>query len=331
MKIEPKKTYAVLIVFSILLGACRPGQPEATSTPEPQAVLTSAAETANAQLTQYAQPSSTASLTASPTSSSAGSTPSPTAAGPGSLTQTVFPTALPSVSPGGNDQAELWQDVTIPDGTIFDAGESFTKVWKVKNIGTSTWTPSYSLAFIGGAQMSAPASIQLTTNVPPGQTVDISVDLVAPATNGNYRGYWKMRNSQNQLFDFAMYVEINVQSGKPAGTVPPTTPGAGKVSGLSLQVDDASPSGCPHTFTFTASFTLSESAMVTYQLEAGSNTPGFSFNLPPAQTTAFDKGTQSVQFYLVITDSVDGWAEFHVLSPNDVTSKSVSFALKCNP
>jgi hypothetical protein len=330
MKIQLKKVYVVLIVFSILLGACRAGQPEATATPQPQAILTAAAETANAQLTQNAQPTVTASLTASPTISSTTLPPSLTEVGPGSLTQTVFPTALPSVSPGGSDQAELWQDVTVPDGTVFKAGESFTKVWKVKNIGTSTWTPGYSLAFFGGAQMSAPTSVQLTSNVPPGQTVDISVNLVAPATNGNYRGYWKMRNSQNQFFDYAMYVEINVQSGKPAGTVPPTTPGAGKVSGLSLQVDDASPSGCPHTFTFTGSFTLSESAQVTYQLEAGSNTPGFTFNLPPAQTTTFDKGSHSVQFYLIITDAVDGWAEFHVLSPNDASSNSVSFTLKCN-
>jgi hypothetical protein len=129
--------------------------------------------------------------------------------------------------------------------------------------------------------------------VAPGSSVDVSVNMVAPQGTGNYRGFWKMRNASGSQFDFAVYVDINVTGGTqgtPGGGVTPgptgtpgssPTPGAGggAVSDLLLVVDDPSATDCPHTFTFTASFDLSETS-VTYLLEAGSNTPGFEFDLP---------------------------------------------------
>ena len=34
-------------------------------------------------------------------------------------------------------------DVTIKDGQTLYGNESFTKVWRVKNTGSCTWTPDY--------------------------------------------------------------------------------------------------------------------------------------------------------------------------------------------
>jgi hypothetical protein len=220
---------------------------------------------------------------------------------------------------------------TIPDGTDFDPGEALVKTWAVKNSGTSTWNTGYSLAFLSGVKLGAPDSVALTKSVAPGEVVDISVNLSAPLESGTHRGYWKMRNASGQFFDYAMWVEIDVIGGTP-GANPTSQPGGGggeDISGVSVAVDEASANECPHTFNFTAYFTLDKSATVTYRLEAGSDTPGFTFSLPGDQTGSFEAGTQAVTYNLVIEDSVDGWVQFHILSPEEVSSGQVSFSLDC--
>jgi hypothetical protein len=204
-------------------------------------------------------------------------------------------------------------------------------VWRLRNGGTTTWTTDYALAFIGGAQMGGPNAVPLSNPVPPGETVDISVNLVAPETSGNYRGYWEMRNAAGELFATAVYAEINVTGGTPAAQ--PTSPpsGSARVSDVSISVDDASPSDCPYSFTFTATFNLNKPATVTYQLEAGTDTPGFEFNLPGPLTSDFSAGSHAISYNLDISDTVDGWAQLHVTAPNDVTSNQVNFSLDCSP
>ena len=52
-----------------------------------------------------------------------------------------------------------------------------------------------------GDQMGGPASQQLTNGtVAPGQTIDVSVDLVAPGSNGTYKGNWKLREPGGAAF-----------------------------------------------------------------------------------------------------------------------------------
>lgn len=322
-----------LIVVSVctlpLFVACSSTDGEASPTPEPETVLTAAAETANAQLTELAKPQDT-------------STPIPEAGDDLSLTQTVTTAPVPEGGPevtaaststavtGGFDQAEFSTDVTVPDGTNFESGEEFTKVWRLRNSGTNTWTPEYAFAFFSGEQLSAPAEVPMSANIDPGATVDISVDMIAPQTAGSYLGYWKMRDPAGEFFEYAVYVQIDVMGEVPAGTPPPTPSGAGKVTNATIKVDEATSSDCPHTFTFTATFTLSESATVTYRMEAGSDTAGFTFNLPGEFSGTFGAGTHSVVYYLDIQDTVNGWAQFHILSPNEKTSKQVSFALTCS-
>jgi hypothetical protein len=114
------------------------------------------------------------------------------------------------------DWAQFVADITVPDGTSFAPGATFTKTWRLKNIGTCTWTTSYSLVFVSGSQMGAPSAVALPSSVAPGATVDISVNMTAPATNGHYRGYWQLRNASGVLFGIGAYanssfwVDINV-------------------------------------------------------------------------------------------------------------------------
>jgi hypothetical protein len=321
------KLAILCLSFSFIFVACSSAEGDASPTPEPEAVLTAAAQTAAAQMTELAQPqaTNTADLDQGDVFPSATAGDSVIDAG------TALPsTAQPTPITGGIDQAEFWADVTIPDGTDFNPGDEFTKVWKLRNSGTNTWTPEYGLAFSTGEQMSAPNIVLLNVNVPPGGTTDISVDMVAPQTSGNYLGYWKMRDPLGEFFDYAVYVQIDVEGGSQAAvTSAPKPSGSGQVTKVTISVDDASPGECPHTFIFTASFTLDELATVSYRMEAGSDTPGFTFNLPGELTGTFDAGTHSVTYYLQIQDPVNGWAQFHVLSPNDKISNPTSFSLSC--
>jgi hypothetical protein len=110
-------------------------------------------------------------------------------------------------------------DVTVADNWETTPADHFTKTWRLKNIGSCTWTSGYSLVFDHGDQMGAPASQQLTPGtVAPGQTVDVSVDLLSPNADGTYQGYFKLRASDSMIFgigpsaDGAFWVKIVVKS-----------------------------------------------------------------------------------------------------------------------
>ena len=168
----------------------------AGATPQPAATLnalyTSAAQTLEGMSTQAAiatqlSPTSTLSLS-----------------GP-TLTPIVVNTFTP-VPPLATlpvtrcDAASFVSDVTYPDGTNVSLGGAFTKIWRLKNTGTCTWNTSYALVYVTGERFSAPAAVAMPTNVGPGQTVDLAVNLTAPNQNGPFRGFWKLRNSSNVLF-----------------------------------------------------------------------------------------------------------------------------------
>lgn len=114
------------------------------------------------------------------------------------------------------DWVAFIQDVTIPDGARFTAGETFTKTWRLKNRGTCTWMSDYMLVFARGDKMGETTAVRLPGSVAPGQTVDVSVTLKAPDTRGNFTGYWMLRNPSGLLFGFgnnanqAFYVDIKV-------------------------------------------------------------------------------------------------------------------------
>jgi hypothetical protein len=127
-------------------------------------------------------------------------------------------------------------DVTIPDGTLLDPGESFTKTWRLKNSGTCSWTPSYAVVFGTGDSMSGPVTQALTGNVNPGQTMDISVDLKAPATPGDYTGYWKLRNAAGVTFA-TFYVTIKVSGGGPFAVTNVSMSVTGGCGNFQIQAD----------------------------------------------------------------------------------------------
>jgi hypothetical protein len=98
------------------------------------------------------------------------------------------------------DLAAFVADVTFPDGSILAPGEPFLKIWSLQNSGNCSWTPSYSIVFFGGERMGASSVIALATVVPPVETVNLAVDMVAPIEPGTYQGFWRLRNADGVLF-----------------------------------------------------------------------------------------------------------------------------------
>jgi photosystem II stability/assembly factor-like uncharacterized protein len=127
----------------------------------------------------------------------------------------------PTIQPTGCDKAAFVTDVTVQDGTSFTPGAAFTKTWRLKNVGSCNWTTAYKLVYYSGEQMSAPTMVNLPWGAGFDQTVDISVNMVAPSTVGKYRGYWILANPSGQFFGIGsdaskpVWVEINVSGEAP--------------------------------------------------------------------------------------------------------------------
>ena len=112
---------------------------------------------------------------------------------PPTATATLDPSA-PTPTPSCRDAATFVEDVTIPDNTNLSQGEKFTKTWKLQNTGTCDWT-GYTAAFKSGERMNAPDSVPVADTASDA-TVEISVDLTAPAADGQFISIFELRNAQ---------------------------------------------------------------------------------------------------------------------------------------
>jgi hypothetical protein len=235
-----------------LLAACnRPGTPEEALAPTLS--VTQAYETVQARLTEGAALTPSPTPEPSPTPSPATS-PSPTAAQTALATTpaAALATTPPPAATVLCDKAAAGNpiDVTIPDDTVMQPGQAFTKTWRLQNTGTCTWTKDYKVAVFSGDPMGAASSLALGGNVAPGQTVDISVDMVAPTNPGTYQGNWKLLNPANVWFGIGpssgspFWVRIVVVPQTTTGTVsvtptPSQTPGPPAASATATPVIQA--------------------------------------------------------------------------------------------
>lgn len=138
-------------------------------------------------------------------------------------------------------QAVLLEDVTIPDNTKVEAGESFTKTWRFKNTGTCHWR-NYTINFLTGDRMDAPDSAPIPDTLA-GSTVDVSLELTAPRTDGTYAGYFTLKDAEGETIDVGaektFWLKIIV--GNPSTASPPPTRGTS--TGSSTQGNTTGGSG----------------------------------------------------------------------------------------
>ncbi len=219
--------FAAIILFALLaLTGCNLFQAVTEPTLDPNQIQTLAAGTVQARQTMSSLETKVAVLTAQPTDQPVVITATPraaTATAQPTGTTVVLPTTLPSKTPIPVTPtiaipclyASFVEDVTIPDGTTETPGASFTKTWKIKNRGTCGWTTGYDLVFSSGKSMGE-AQVSFPNDVAPGQTVDLSIKLTAPAEAGSYTGNYKLRSASGETFGLGIdgknsfWVKINV-------------------------------------------------------------------------------------------------------------------------
>ena len=207
---------AVFVIASIVLTACGNREPEI----DIEAQKTGFAQTAavQASMTAEAQPTLTPTpeFTATPTVTETPEGGTPTA------TLTVTPTGPTATVATGGADAAAWRANDPPDNTVFQPGEEFTVTWTIENTGTSTWSTGYFIKFYSGEQMDAEDEVYLPYAVPPGTNVQISVDFVAPSSEGSKRSDWILKNANEETF-YSFYIVVDVsQSGASNPTTAPT-------------------------------------------------------------------------------------------------------------
>ena len=82
---------------------------------------------------------------------------------------------------------------SIPDGTNFKAGETFTKSWTLRNAGDCDWTTDYKFVYESGDQMGGKSSMNVPSVIEPGETVTFNIDMTAPTTDGEFTGVWRLK------------------------------------------------------------------------------------------------------------------------------------------
>ncbi|MCA9955308.1 MAG: winged helix-turn-helix domain-containing protein, partial [Anaerolineales bacterium] len=110
--------------------------------------------------------------------------------------------------------SEFVADFTLPDESAVRPKQLFTKTWRLRNRGAN-WSDGFSLAFVEGVPMTATLS-QPVPNTPPGEEVNISISLTAPAQAGHHLSVWQMCTADGIFFGDHVWVKIVVDENAPA-------------------------------------------------------------------------------------------------------------------
>ena len=209
----------LLVIAVILLAGCQ-AQANTHLTETVQVTKITGAETLVASISQTPEVTETPSATLPPTTTL---TPTITRTPTQINVYTLTPTQLSNSADGENtadcDRAKFVEDVSVPDGTEMNPGQTFTKTWRLENSGTCPWTAGYSVQFLNGTKM-AGNPVPMDSVVEPGETVDLSINFNAPTEPGVHVSEWAITNENEVAFEKSFYVQIVVTGDATATPTP---------------------------------------------------------------------------------------------------------------
>jgi len=229
-------------------------------------------------------------------------------------------TAAPVATEGIKYKAGNVVDVTYLDNAKVTASSNFIKTWRLENTGSQSWGTDFKLVFESGDAMGGPASQSLGKVVAPGQTIDVSVSLVAPTTPKTYRGNWMLATDSGAKFgiganaDKPFWVQVAVVTNLTVTAANANAP--------------ASYSGaCPGVISITTTITTSAAGTVTYYYVVnGADTETFSTTLTEAGTIT----TPANSYPVTITGPLN--IQVYIDEPNHQLFPSVlSIPVTCTP
>lgn len=231
-------------------------------------------------------------------------------------TATLFQPTVPAViSPTITTQAcnqAVFYSETVPDGTQFNLGENFTKTWTFTNTGTCTWNTNYKLVYVSGDQMSGPVYVYFPQTVAPQTNVTISVNLIAPFTEGTYTGYWALQGEDGVIFHSNNSVKIEASRS------------AFRVESVTTDLQNHSPDGCPYDLHYWIKFTSTSAGKMNYYIldSEGGETANDNVTFSGAETkkvTQLWSGLNSGSY----------WIKVYVDTPNHQWFGPYKFTIEC--
>jgi len=194
----------------ILTLACLPTLGPASApipTFDPNAPLTAIVLTAGAAATQTAV---NAPPTATPTVPTNTPFPTPTATATFLYflpTSVVPPTQIPL---GHSDKDFECQVLSADPRNPLSVSTKFVAKWVVANIGKSSWTSDNAdYRYIDGEKIHLQSIYDFPVNVPSGATVELTVDMQAPPTPGEYSTFWVINVGKNAFCKMQLNLVVN--------------------------------------------------------------------------------------------------------------------------
>lgn len=106
------------------------------------------------------------------------------------------------------------EDISIPDGTVFQPGEPMDKRWRVVNNGTCNWDERYRLKLVSGSALGV-ESEQALYPARSGTKATIQLIFTAPVESGTYRSAWQAYDPDGVAFGDQFFIEIIVEAQTP--------------------------------------------------------------------------------------------------------------------
>lgn len=314
---------AVISVTVLILSACQPGvskQNEALI-----ASSTASMKTVVALSTLLADVDTQTPTHGLPSSTPISQEPKATPTNPLTLLPTSTHISTPAPQINTCNVAEYVGE-TIVDKTQMTAGTSFVKTWTVHNAGTCTWTKDYRLVFVSGEAMTSILSVPFVVHdVIPGDDVVLSVNMTAPATDGEHIGFWKLSDGTN-IFGLggqgkSLYIQIIVS---------PEVTGPFKVTSVIVWAEPTSYKGIcgKHGFPIQVfgKIRTNKAGVVRYHWEANGG--------------RIDSTVQQIMFYgadeITVTNSFayhrgyrEDWARIFIDYPNNEAFDRVEYNVEC--
>jgi hypothetical protein len=137
-------------------------------------------------------------------------TPEPTA------TRVVLPTFTPSKTlrvsgsgQGGGNCSVVYQNPT--DDSVMTPSSTFSMRWTLKNNSSESWrADSVDLRFMSGQKMHSGADVRdMAYDVGAGGAIDILVDMMAPAEEGQYTSNWALLSGSSPVCRFYITIKVD--------------------------------------------------------------------------------------------------------------------------
>lgn len=102
------------------------------------------------------------------------------------------------------------ESIHIDENTV-QPTQTFVKSWRLRNIGDTAWPNNLKLKFVDGVNFSHGECASLPP-LAPNEVTDLSITMIAPATDGLYEGNWRMITLSGVYCGSVLKTIVNVDS-----------------------------------------------------------------------------------------------------------------------